>query len=231
MALASTIPEEGGLYVWTKRAFGERHGFMAGWLYWANNILYFPTLTLSTVVYALYIFGLKSAHLEKSAAYTAGAALVLLGIALIFNLVGMKTGRWVQNIGGIAQWIPSAALCSSARRSTRFGSATPLPAASLVPDFSALPTILFFANLCFGFAGLELAPVMAGEVVEPRRTFPRAVVISGLTIARATSSARSRFSGRSRPPRPPSSRESTRPSRRPEPASVCPGSDRRRRCS
>ncbi len=183
-ALASAIPEEGGLYVWTKRAFGERHGFMAGWLYWANNILYFPTLTLSTVVFGLYVFGLKFAHLEQSQTYTAGAALVLLAIALFFNIIGMKSGRWVQNIGGIAQWVPSIALLLVGLAAlARFGSATPLPAASLVPDFAALPTILFFANLCFGFAGLELAPVMAGEVVEPRKTFPRAVVISGLTIA------------------------------------------------
>ena len=84
-ALTSAIPEEGGLYVWTKKAFGERHGFMAGWLYWANNILYFPTLTLSTVVFALYVFGLRFAHLEQSPMYTAGAALVLLLIALFFN--------------------------------------------------------------------------------------------------------------------------------------------------
>ena len=184
MALTSAIPEEGGLYVWTKKAFGERHGFMAGWLYWANNILYFPTLTLSTVVFALYVFGVRFAHLEQSRIYTAGAALVLLLIALVFNIVGMKSGRWVQNIGGIAQWIPSAVLLLVGLVAlTRFGSATPMPAASLVPDFAALPTILFFANLCFGFAGLELAPVMAGEVVEPRRTFPRAIIISGLTIA------------------------------------------------
>ncbi len=64
ITLASAIPEEGGLYVWTKQAFGERHGFMAGWLYWANNILYFSGLTLSTVVFALYVFGLRFAHLE-----------------------------------------------------------------------------------------------------------------------------------------------------------------------
>src|SRR3984893_12464489 len=46
-ALASAIPKEGGLYVWTTRAFGPRQGFLAGFLYWASNITYFPTLTLS----------------------------------------------------------------------------------------------------------------------------------------------------------------------------------------
>ena len=184
VALTSALPEEGGLYVWTSRAFGARQGFVAGFLYWASNITYFPTLTLSTVVFALYVFGTRFAALEQSATYAAGASLVLLAIALVFNIVGMKTGKWVQNIGGLAQWIPSAALLLVGLVAlTTSGSATPMPPASLVPSFAALPTILFFANLCFGFAGLELAPTMAGEVVEPRKTFPRAIVISGLSIA------------------------------------------------
>src|ERR1700680_41558 len=100
IALASAIPEEGGLYVWTSKAFGPRQGFLAGWLYWASNILYFPTLTLSAVVFALYISGTQFAHLEQSAAYAAGASLVLLAIALLFNIIGLKRGRWGQKHGG-----------------------------------------------------------------------------------------------------------------------------------
>ncbi len=183
-ALATAIPEEGGLYVWTTKAFGERQGFLAGWLYWASNITYFPTLTLSTVVFALYVFGTRFAALEQSQTYAAGASLVLLGIALAFNIVGLKTGKWVQNIGGLSQWLPSGALLVVGLVALfHSGSATPMPPASFLPNFAALPTVLFFANLCFGFAGLELAPCMAGEVVEPKRTFPRAIVISALSIA------------------------------------------------
>jgi amino acid transporter len=183
-ALATAIPEEGGLYVWTTKAFGQRQGFLAGWLYWASNITYFPTLTLSTVVFALYVFGTRFANLEQSPVYAAGASLVLLAIALVFNIVGLKTGKWVQNIGGLSQWLPSLALLIVGLLALfHGGSATPMSASSLMPNFMALPTILFFANLCFGFAGLELAPTMAGEVVEPRKTFPRAIVISGLSIA------------------------------------------------
>ena len=183
-ALSSAIPEEGGLYVWTSKAFGHRQGFLAGWLYWASNITYVPTLTLSTVVFALYVFGMKYAALEQSSTYAAGASVVLLAIALFFNIVGMKTGKWVQNIGGLAQWLPSLVLLLvGVVALTSSGSATPMAASSLLPNFRDLPTILFFANLCFGYAGLELAPTMAGEVVEPRKTFPRAIMISGLSIA------------------------------------------------
>jgi amino acid transporter len=215
-ALSSAIPEEGGLYVWTTKAFGQRQGFLAGWLYWASNITYFPTLTLSTVVFALYIFGTRFAALEQSATYAAGASLVLLTIALVLNIIGMKTGKWVQNIGGLAQWLPSLALLAIGLIALfSSGSATPMPASSLIPDFAALPTVLFFANLCFGYAGLELAPTMAGEVVEPRKTFPPP----------ATCSARSLCCGRFPRARSRSSRASTRPSRRRAPRTGCPGSE------
>src|SRR6202521_2072019 len=43
IALASAIPEEGGLYVWTSKAFGQRQGFLAGWLSRASHITHFPT--------------------------------------------------------------------------------------------------------------------------------------------------------------------------------------------
>ncbi len=233
MALASAIPEEGGLYVWTKKAFGERHGFMAGWLYWANNILYFPTLTLSTVVFALYVFGVRFAHLEQSRTYTAGAALVLLGIALVFNIVGMKSGRWVQNIGGIAQWIPSAALLLVGLVAlTRFGSATPLPA-SLARS---------------GLRGASHDPLLRQPLLRLRRTGARARDGGRGRRAAEDLPARDRHLGphdrgvlparhdlaplvaaavrdldhlRRQPGR----------SRRPERASACPGSDRRRRSS
>ena len=184
IALASALPEEGGLYVWTSTAFGPRHGFLVGWLYWASNILYFPTLTLSTIVFALYVFGLKFAPLEQSPTYTAAGSLLLLGIALLLNIIGLKSGRWLQNIGGLATWLPAVALAIvGVLALLHGGSATSITLKSLLPSFGHLPTVLFFANLCFGFAGLELAPMLAGEVVEPRKTFPRAIIISGLAIA------------------------------------------------
>ena len=184
MTLSSAMPKEGGLYVWVSEAFGERHGFLAGWLYWSSNILYFPTLTLSTVVFALYIFNLRFAALENSAAYTAGASLLLLMIALWLNIIGMKSGRWVQNLGGLAQWIPAiVAVAVGVIALVESGSATPMPATSFAPSFAKLDTVIFFSQMCFAFAGLELAPIMAGEIVDARRSIPRALILSGAAIA------------------------------------------------
>lgn len=184
MTLSSALPKDGGLYVWTSEAFGERQGFLAGWLYWASNILYFPTLCLSTAVFALYIFNNQFAGLEHSQTFAAGASLILLGVALGCNIVGTGTGRWLQNLGGLAQWLPSLVLVGIGLVALfADGSATPMPAASLAPRFSDLDTIIFFSQICFAYAGLELAPMLAGEIREPRRTIPRALLISGIVIA------------------------------------------------
>ncbi|HVS89764.1 MAG TPA: amino acid permease, partial [Candidatus Acidoferrum sp.] len=40
--LTSRFPDEGGLYVWTKHAFGDFSGFMCAWMYWTCNLPYFP---------------------------------------------------------------------------------------------------------------------------------------------------------------------------------------------
>ena len=55
--LAARYPDEGGIYAWTKRAFGEGHGFLCGWCYWVNNILYYPNLLMSTAVVGTYVIG------------------------------------------------------------------------------------------------------------------------------------------------------------------------------
>jgi len=44
LELSSRYPDEGGLYVWSKRAFGPFAGFLTGWMYWVTNLPYFPTL-------------------------------------------------------------------------------------------------------------------------------------------------------------------------------------------
>ncbi len=184
MTLSSALPKDGGLYVWVAQAFGERHGFLAGWLYWASTLLYFPTLALSTAVFGLYLFNDRYAALENSSLFATSASLILLAIALACNTVGNRSGRWLQNLGGLAQWLPSLIVIGIGLLAFALdGSATPMPMASFVPDFARLDTIAFFAQICFAYAGLELALILAGDIRQPRRTIPRGLLLSGLLIA------------------------------------------------
>src|SRR5260370_7925108 len=55
--LSTRFPHEGGLYAWTKEAFGDFHGFVAGWCYWIYTFFYFPGLLLASVAMSVYIGG------------------------------------------------------------------------------------------------------------------------------------------------------------------------------
>ena len=55
--LSTRFPEEGGLYVWTKMAFGDFHGFVAGWTYWIYTVFYFPGLLIASAAMAAYVGG------------------------------------------------------------------------------------------------------------------------------------------------------------------------------
>jgi glutamate:GABA antiporter len=67
--LASEFPEEGGIYAWTKLIMGDAHGFVCGWCYWINNVLYYPTLLLSAAVAATFVIGQGATGLGDNWAY------------------------------------------------------------------------------------------------------------------------------------------------------------------
>lgn len=183
-ALSSAFPQEGGLYAWSKRAFGDLHGFVTGWSYWMSNVFYYPSLALATAGMGLYIFGTRYAHLEQSHAYGLVASLALLLIAIVASVVGWKAGKWIQNVGGLGNWLPIVFLLIIAAIALfRFGSANAIRFEMLFPRFSELGLILVFSKLCFAFAGFELAPIVSEEIVEPRRTLPRAIFVSAAAIA------------------------------------------------
>src|SRR5262247_2295689 len=103
--LSSRFPKEGGIYFWTKRAFGEGHGFLCGWCYWVNNVLYYPNLLISAAAIATYVFGASESGLKDRWVYVLPVTLGALWVAAAINIVGMDTGKWLQNAGGIGTYI------------------------------------------------------------------------------------------------------------------------------
>src|SRR5215468_10992491 len=60
--LSTRYPAEGGLYVWTREAFGDFHGFVAGWPYWHFPFLYFPGLLQVSTAKSAYIGEVGRGH-------------------------------------------------------------------------------------------------------------------------------------------------------------------------
>jgi amino acid transporter len=183
--LASRFPEEGGIYQWTKRALGERHGYVCGWCYWINNVLYYPNLLISTAVIATFVIGKGESALVSDWTYVLTATLVCLWLAVLMNIVGVGTGKWLQNVGGIGTYFPGVVLIvlGGIAIATGHPSANPITRQNLVPDLGHLAGLNLWASIAFAFAGLELSSAMGGEVRDARRTLPRAVLISAPLIA------------------------------------------------
>jgi len=182
--LSSRLPGEGGIYLWSKSAFGDFHGFISGWTYWINNVFYFPSLLLFLAGAFLFIGGERWLSLGDSTSYNTAISLLMIWIVIGINVVGVERGKWIANVGALATIAAFIVLAVTGTWTwIAHGSATTFSAASLIPDQASFGTLTFFATMTFAFAGMELAPAMAGEIKDPRRTIPRAIVISGIIIA------------------------------------------------
>src|SRR2546427_9083339 len=100
--MSSRYPQEGGMYVWSKRAFGDFAGFMTGWTYWMSNLPYFPGVLYFAEGNALYIGGCGWRRLSASPSYFIPAALPGVLLGTVPNLVGLPVGKWVSDRGPFA---------------------------------------------------------------------------------------------------------------------------------
>jgi amino acid transporter len=183
--LSTLYPSEGGIYAWTRRRFGDGHGFFCGWCYWIVNVLYYPQLLISTAVIATFVVGHGQTHLADSMPYVLTVSLAALWLAVGLNIVGLSTGKWLQNVGGIGTYFTGAIVIGIGVYAvvTHHPSANPITARRLIPNFRSFEEVNLWASIAFAFAGMELAACMGDEIENPRRTLPRAVYLSAPLIA------------------------------------------------
>jgi len=180
--LSTRFPNEGGLYVWSKEAFGDFHGFVAGWSYWVYTFFYFPGLLLASASMAAYVGGAAFGHLAQDRFFLLCVSFLLLFIAVGLNLVGLRVGKWLQNLGGIGTYIPLLMLitCAFAVWTMR-DTATHFSFSSILPVWN-WDTVNFWSQIAFAFTGLELVSAMSDEIHDPKRTIPAAILGSGVLI-------------------------------------------------
>jgi amino acid transporter len=166
-ALIAKYPEAGGLYVWAREDFGPWHGFLCFWVYWFAIALTLPSSAMFAMSVSAFTLGPEYAHLADNQAYVVIVSLISIWIGLATNIVGMKVGKWTENLGGITSWLLGIVLVWVAWLVyARQGSATPLVFAQ---DWN-WDTLRFFGNLAFGLSGMEVLGMMGGEIRNPRRT-------------------------------------------------------------
>ena len=183
LEMTSRHPEEGGLYVWSRTAFGPFAGFITGWTYWCSNLPYFPGLLYFAAGNLLFVGGERMRGLSTSGAYFIAFSLLGLALATLLNVFGLELGKWLNNIGGITRWMATLVLMGIGGMAwASVGPATPITAASLVPGLS-LRDLVFFSAIAFAWTGPETASFMGDEIQDPRRTVPRGLLMAAPMIA------------------------------------------------
>src|SRR3989454_8536342 len=107
----------------------------------------------------------------------------MLAVAVGLNVIGLNIGKWLQNAGGVATYLPLLILTGVAGvMCMRSGSVTHFTWANMMPTWN-WDTVNFWSQIAFAFTGLELVSAMSGEIRDPRRTLPRAALGAGALIA------------------------------------------------
>jgi glutamate:GABA antiporter len=182
LELSSRYPEEGGVYVWSKHAFGPFAAFITGWTYWGSNLPYLPGLLYFAAANALFIGGASWQPLASHSAYFIGVAISGLLVTVTLNVVGLNVGKWLNSTGAIAGWISAVVfILLGAISWIRFGSATPLTPETMLPSTS-LKDVIFWSTIAFAFGGVESGSTMGDEIQDARRTVPRAVLTAGAIV-------------------------------------------------
>ena len=180
--LSHHYPGEGAVYLWPSRLLGEMHGFLSGWCYWMANIVYVPTLVVSSAGLAAYMFGASGNALASHGAAIEIGSFGLLALLIWLNIRGLAAEKLFVNaaaLGTLSVGIILIALASwSAMREG-------VSVSRLVwrPSGFDWHLISIFSLLCFSLLGLEIASNVGDEIHDPRRTLPRALLTGACLVA------------------------------------------------
>ena len=176
LTLSRRYPGEGGIYLWTRREFGEAHGFLSGWCYWTNNLFYVPVL----LVYMAGIFAFaggqaRAEDLVNQKLFVGAVSFGWLALIAVANIRGLAVGKWIQNIGGLGAFLSVGLVLAAAAAAWTAGVGAHAPAITGV----SWEMTTSFAVMCNALVGIELASTMGDEIRDPARDLGPAIAIAG----------------------------------------------------
>jgi putative glutamate/gamma-aminobutyrate antiporter len=180
--LATGWPERGGIYVWVREALGKKFAFLAVFLLWIENVVWYPMI-LSFVASTLsFVF---NKDLAENALYTYLVVLIVFWLSTLINSKGMKLSGWISSIGvNLGTLLPGTIIILIGV--FWYFSGRPLEIEMnfdhFFPKFNSLSEFTFLAGIMLGFAGMEMSSVHANDVENPQKNYPKAILYSSLII-------------------------------------------------
>ena len=176
--------KQGGVFRWVGEAFGARAGFLAIWLQWIQSTIWYPTVLTFGAVSIAFI-GMDTttdAALASNRLFTLVVVLAIYWIATFISLKGLgwvgKVSKWGGIIGTI---IPAGLLIILAIIYLATGGHNNLPMKNgFFPDLTNFDNHVLASSIILFYAGMEMMGIHVMEVDNPKRNYPRAIIIGSL---------------------------------------------------
>ena len=176
--LSTGWPETGGVYVWVKEAFGKGPAFLAAWLLWIYNIVWYPTILSLLASTCFYIFSPDLA-VNKTAVFI--FVFLTYWFATFVNCFGMKGSGIVSSFCSIIGTLfPIILIIILGVSWVNLGhaSAIEFKSVDIIPKMHNINQLAILTGMLFGMVGMEMSAIHAQDVKNPQKDYPKALLIS-----------------------------------------------------
>ena len=179
----------GGVYTWVKEAFGSRWGFVAIWLQWIQNVVWYPTVLAFAASALAYLF--MKPDLASDGVFTGTVILVCYWGATFLTLAGSDVASSVTKYGALLGTVlPGILIIVLGLLWVDQGNPLQFLATSggshahprLFPHITGLGSVAFLAGIILLFAGVEVQAVHANEMEDPGKQYPASMFLAAIVI-------------------------------------------------
>ena len=176
--LSSAWPPRGpgGVYIWSREAFGTKWAFLAVWFQWISAVVWFPTVLSFIAATIAYIF---DPSLADNKIFILVVVLSIYWLATLANLLGMKEVSWISTFGILSSIFITALIIFLGGIWIVQGRPMEISFTlnSFMPNLESLDNLAFLAGVMVIISGIEIAAVHTDAVKNPRRSMPLAILI------------------------------------------------------
>ncbi|GAC1686352.1 MAG: hypothetical protein PVS2B1_06600 [Candidatus Dormibacteraceae bacterium] len=176
------MPLEGGLYVWTRRAFGDAAGFLVAWNIWAYALSAIATILFQIPSEFAYMVGPRAAWIPENHLVVFGFLAGVLTLLTLVAVRGLAIGKWIHNICGSAMIAAFALLILAPLWALWHHAPIHFAPFDLQLPESNATSLALIGQILFAAGGLEYVAIMAGEAKAPSRDIGRSILIASPII-------------------------------------------------
>lgn len=176
--LGTTYDKEGGIYDWVRDAFGDRWGSRVAWYYWINFPLWIASLSTLFPDILMMAFGI-----EFGQPWILLIELAFVWIVVFMSFSKVTDSEWILNGGAVLKVLIAVTVgVLGIYYALTNGFAGDMSPATFVPDFANTAALGYLSIILFNFMGFEVICTFAGDMQNPMRDIPKAIISGGLAI-------------------------------------------------